>query len=315
MKIKKFSLESDLDRLSAFLRERYFESGSEESWLPERLHDIIFRMGPTEAAEGEQSCGFIYLWENEGEIAACILPDGENIYFSAAREYEHLFEEMLSFAEKNCLPLFHVNPDGTLKFWVAVSSRKSAWEETLAGRGYGKYPENEYSSVLFPAQADISVKLPDGFSLKFGEDYPDEEKKWSALVLGFHPDREAPDYRADMAAYEGRKKSPLYPGSFECLVIDENCRQDNSVCSYCFVYADKASRTAVIEPVSTREKYRGMGFGTAMMHAAAARCGQLGIERVYVNSFGSSRKDFYNAAGFNTETEVHFWYKTLNADK
>ena len=31
--------------------------------------------------------------------------------------------------------------------------------------------------------------------------------------------------------------------------------------------------------------------------------------------FESGRKDFYNAAGFNTETEVHFWYKTLNADK
>ena len=69
-----------------------------------------------------------------------------------------------------------------------------------------------------------------------------------------------------MGAYNSRKKSSMYQDSFECMVIDENAIEKNDVCSYCFVYVDKKSKTAFVEPVSTRERYRHKGIGTAMMH-------------------------------------------------
>ncbi len=51
------------------------------AWLPERLHDIIFRVGAQEKKEGsEKTADHIYFWEENGEIEAFILPDGENIY-------------------------------------------------------------------------------------------------------------------------------------------------------------------------------------------------------------------------------------------
>ena len=79
---------------------------------------------------------------------------------------------------------------------------------------------------------------------------------------------------------------------------------------YCFVYVDKRTKSALIEPVSTREKYRRKGIGTAMLHGAVMRCKKHGIERCYVDSFGW-RKEFYAAAGFFTESSVSFWYKNL----
>ncbi len=66
----------------------------------------------------------------------------------------------------------------------------------------------------------------------------------------------------------------------------------------------------MIEPVSTREKYRHKGIGTAMMHGALLRCKEIGITKCYVESFGS-RKEFYHAAGFETESSTVFWYKRI----
>lgn len=156
----------------------------------------------------------------------------------------------------------------------------------------------------------MTTDLPGGFRFLFGEDYPNEENKWSALRLGFHSDWESPDYRAGMNPYRARKNSSLYRDSFECVVVDDNAKEGNPVCAYCFVYVDKRTKSALIEPLSTREKYRRKGIGTAMLHGAVLRCRKLGIERCYVDSFGW-RKDFYAAAGFFTESSVSFWYKTL----
>ena len=86
--------------------------------------------------------------------------------------------------------------------------------------------------------------------------------------------------------------------------------EKNDVCSYCFVYVDKKSKTAFVEPVSTREKYRHKGIGTAMMHGVILKCKELGIEKCYVNSYDWRRK-FYNASGFTTEDTIGFYHKKI----
>ena len=113
-----------------------------------------------------------------------------------------------------------------------------------------------------------------------------------------------------MSAYNSRKNSSMYKDSFECMIIDENSKEKNNVCSYCFVYVDKASKTAFIEPVSTREKYRHKGIGTAMMHGVMLKCKELGIEKCYVNSYDWRRK-FYNASGFTTEDTIGCYHKRI----
>ena len=97
----------------------------------------------------------------------------------------------------------------------------------------------------------------------------------------------------------------------QCIVIEEIAAEKNNVCAYCFVYVDLRTKTAMIEPVSTREKYKHRGIGTAMMHGAIIRCKQLGVEKCYVDAFGW-RKEFYISAGFFAENSSSFWYKTLS---
>ena len=315
MEVRKFRLHCDLQKLEAYLRNQYLENRNMTSWLPERLHDLIYRMGAQETDGGrEKSADYIFLWEEDGAILACILPDGENIYISIKTGFEHLYPSILAYSEENCLPLFHKADDGSVKFCVVANDSLTYMQEILLNSGYTRYAEEDYDNYVYPLEMCVSVDLPEGFKLLYGEEYDDEENKWSACSLGFHPDLEAPDYRTGMNAYNARKNSSMYGDSFECIVVDENAEEGNDVCSYCFVYVDKASKTAFIEPVSTREKYRHKGIGTAMMHGVMLRCKEKGIEKCYVNSFGWRRK-FYNAAGFVTEDSIGFWYKTMACNR
>ncbi len=311
MQIRKFQPEKDLQVLEAFLRRQYFVNKNMSSWLPERLHDLIYRMSVQEADGGrERSMEYIFLWEENEEIIACILPDGENIYISIKNGFEHLFSSILAYSEGNCRPLFHKADDGSIKFWVAANDSLSYMQEILLRSGYSRYKEEDYDNYVYPLETCVSVDLPEGFRLLYGEEYDNEKNKWSACSLGFHPDREAPDYIANMTPYISRKQSSMYRDSFECIVVDESIQEGNDVCSYCFVYVDKLSNTALIEPVSTRENYQRKGIGKAMMCGVMLRCKEIGIEKCYVNSFGWRRK-FYNAAGFSTEDSIGFWYKTI----
>ncbi len=311
MQIRRFRPDNDLEKLETYLREQYAQNRNMTSWLPERLHDLIYRMSAQETDNGnERSVDHIHLWEEDGGIVACILPDGENIYMSIKKGFEPLFPAMLAYSEENCLPMFRRQEDGSVKFWVAASDSLPYMREHLQACGYQRFAENDHDNAVDPAAADVSVKLPEGFRLLYGEEYPDEYAKWYALHLGFHPDHEDTDYHNSMAPYHSRKNSALYRDSFECLVVDENSSEENNICSYCFVYVDTLTRTALIEPVSTREKYQRRGIGTAMLHGAILRCREKGVEKCYVNSFGWRRK-FYNAAGFLTEDSTGFWYKVL----
>jgi len=311
MKIKKFKIEKDLKRLEIYLRNQYMENKNMTSWLPERLHDLIYRMDTQHTDVGKpKSSEFIFLWEDNNEIVGCILPDGDAIYISIKKGYENLYKSIVIYAEENCKPLFKKEEDGTIDFLVIANDSLKYRQDILEENGYIRQKEEDYDNYVYPQEKEVTVDLPIGFKLVYGDEYTNEDNKWSACNLGFHPDLEAPSYRNDMGAYNSRKNSSMYNDSFECLIIDENCKEQNDVCSYCFVYVDKDSKTAFIEPVSTREKYRHKGIGTAMMHGVILKCKELGIKKCYVNSYDWRRK-FYNASGFKTEDSIGFYHKKI----
>lgn len=311
MEIKKFNIKKDLKRLEDYLRNQYLKNNNMTSWLPERLHDLIFRMDTQYTDAGKfKSSDYIYLWEDNNEIVGCILPDGDVIYISIKNGYDSLYKSIVSYAEEKCKPLFEKKEDGSIDFLVITNDSLKDRKEYLEQNGYVRQQEEDYDNYVYPQEVDVTIDLPEGYKMVYGNEYTNEENKWSACNLGFHPDLENPNYKNDLKAYNSRKKSSMYCDSFECLVIDEKSTEKNDVCSYCFVYVDKESETAFIEPVSTREKYRHMGIGTAMMHGVILKCKELGIKKCYVNSYGWRRK-FYNRAGFITEDTIGFYHKKL----
>lgn len=52
MQVKRFHPDTDLSKLERYLRERYLVTRNMASWLPERLHDLIYRMSAQEQDGG-----------------------------------------------------------------------------------------------------------------------------------------------------------------------------------------------------------------------------------------------------------------------
>lgn len=311
MIIKKFNLNKDLEKLENYLRRQYLENKNMTSWLPERLHDLIFRMDTQYVEAGDlKSSDYIFIWEDNNEIVGCILPDGDAIYISIKKGYEELYKSIVSYAEENCKPLFKKEEDGSIDFLVIANDSLKYRREYLEKNGYIRQQDEDYDNYVYPQEINVKVELPSGFKLVYGDEYTDEVNKWSACHMGFHPELEGTNFRNNMSAYNTRKNSPMYKNSFECIIIDENSTDTNDVCSYCFVYVDNESKTAFVEPVSTREPYRHKGLGTAMMHGVMLKCKELGVEKCYVNSYAWRRK-FYNASGFTTEDTIGYYHKKI----
>ena len=206
MVIKRFNLEKDLSKLEEFLRNQYLENKNMSSWLPERLHDLIYRMDTQYTDAGNpKSSDYIFIWEENNEIVSCILPDGDAIYMSIKNGYEDLFKSMVSYAEENCKPLFKKEDDGTIDFLIIANDSLKYRKEFLEENGYKRQQEEDYDNYVYPQQIEVSTDLPNGYKLVYGDQYTNEENKWSACNLGFHPDLENPNYRNDMGAYNSRK--------------------------------------------------------------------------------------------------------------
>ena len=313
MNIKKFDKEKDLERVENYLRNVYLENKNMTSWLPERFHDLIYRMDTYyEEKNQPKSSDYIFMWEDNNEIVGCILPDGDAIYMSIKNGYENIYGDMVKYAEENCKPLFERDSDGSIDFVVIANDSLTYRTNYLKDNGYSKQEDQDYDNYVYPQEINVTVDLPEGFRLAYGDEYINEENKWSAVHMGFHPELENTNFVNGMGCYYSRKKSSMYKDSFECVVINDNAKETNDVCSYCFVYVDSKSKTAFVEPVSTRAPYQHKGFGKAMMHGVMLKCKELGVEKCYVNSYAAWRRNFYNASGFITEDSIGCWHKKIN---
>ena len=309
MRIKKFDMNTDFNRVEEYLRNRYFENENMTSWLPQRFNDLVYRLDSqhTDKPGGIASKDFIYLWEDNNEIVACILPDGDAIYMSIKKGCENLFSEMITFAEENHTGLFPQAEDDSVDFLIIANDSLKYRADELEKRGYIKQAEEDYDNYCCPLNVTKELVVPKGYNLVYGDAITDEYAKWSSCDMGFHPEYEKdPTFTESMKAYDERKKSPMYNDSFECLVTTD----DRDICSYSFCYVDKKTSTAFIEPVSTRGKYRHKGIGSVMMLGIMLRLKEMKIEKCYVNSY-AWRKKFYHSAGFKTEDSIGFWHKKI----
>ncbi len=307
MRIKKFNMEEDFTRVESYLRNLYLKNKNMKSWLPERFNDLVYRIDPQYLGNGKlASKDYIFLFEENDEIIGCILPDSDAIYISVQNGCEKYFGDFVKYAEENCRNLIKPEEDGKINFLVVVHDSDKYKIDYLTNSGYLKDIEEDYDNYIKPQEYEPKIWLNEGYRIAFGDEITDEYQKGWSCDAGFHPEIESdPNFVEKMFGYNGRKNSPMYHDSFECMVV-----KGDDICSYSFVYVDKLSKSAFIEPVSTREKYRRMGIGSSMMNAIAKRCKEMGIEKLYVNSYDWRRK-FYNAAGFITEDSIGMWHKKI----
>ena len=73
--------------IEEFLRNQYFENRNMTSWLPERLHDVVYRMDAQLVDTGkEKSSDYFFLWEENGDIMGSVLTDTDTIHIFIKKE-------------------------------------------------------------------------------------------------------------------------------------------------------------------------------------------------------------------------------------
>jgi N-acetylglutamate synthase-like GNAT family acetyltransferase len=298
-------------RIIEFLKEQYEINKSMECWLPARFDDLVYRIDTLyhDDRGGLKSSDYIYIFEEDNQIIGVILPDGDSFNSAIRKGYEYIFSTMLDVGEKELAPLFEKDENGNINFLVVSHDSLKYQAEELIKRGYTRDAAGDFDNASYPLETNYEITLPEGFKQVYGYDYPDIAKQ-RACHYGFHPEDDDGDlyreYVKDGKSYHARKNSRYYDDSFESLVVTD----DGDICAYSFCYVDKELSTAFVEPVSTREKYRGKGLCKAMMHGIINKCKEMGIERAYVNSY-NWRKKVYNSAGFETEDSIGCWYKKI----
>ena len=311
MIIKKYNKEIDYERIIEFLKEQYEINKSMECWLPARFDDLVYRIDTLyhDDRGGLRSSDYIYIFEEDEKIVGVILPDGDSFNSAIRKGYEHIFSIMLDVAERELLPLFERDENGNINFLVVSHDSLKYQAEELIKRGYVRDAAGDYDNASYPLETNYEIILPDGFKQVYGYDYPDIAKQ-KACHYGFHPEDDDGDlyneYEKDGKSYYARKKSRYFDDSFESLIVTD----DGDICAYSFCYIDKELSAAFVEPVCTREKYRGKGLCKTMMYGIINKCKELGIEKAYVNSY-DWRKKVYNASGFETEDSIGCWHKKI----
>lgn len=239
----------------------------------------------------------IGLWEQDDQIVAVAAFDcrlGE-AFCLALPGYEGLRGEMLRYAQD------HLAADG--RFGVYISDADAAFQSVAAKLGYIATGQKENDAVFYPDETELSLHLPEGFSLTSIKDTPSAYEYGRVLWKGFNHEAngEGP-YRhgsQNDEALAAELQNPHVDAALRIAVVAPDCH----FASYCGLWYDPEAGYGVVEPMATDPAYRKMGLGRAALHEGIRRVRERGCKRVFV---GSSQQ-FYYSVGFRPCATASLW--------
>jgi hypothetical protein len=287
----------DYEKIIAFLREMYLINRDQTCWLPQRWEDMEYRIRTLYLDRGESDWHeSIQIWEdNDQVVGICHGEDKMTTFTQIRKGFEKLFPEMLDWVE-------------SVRNTKIVALESCDYKnKELVGRGYTRAEVGCYHNYQY-LDKEFKPVLSEEYEVVFGDEITDKMAKAKVCHLGFHPEDEGDDKKSIDSirnSYLSREKAPMYNDRYETMTRLKN----GELTSYLYGWVDKETKTAMVEPVSTRLEHRHKGLGKAMLIALMNRLKNDGVEICYVESFDDNRRKFYNSAGFITRDEDFGWEK------
>jgi ribosomal protein S18 acetylase RimI-like enzyme len=294
---------NDYCAIMDFLREVYLQTRTQQCWLPQRWEYAEHAVNHINMARGEDPWQrSIGIWEEHGRIVGIShKEEGHNAFLQIRPGHDSLTDEMLDFAEA-VIAIQTADEKRRLNVWSRHSDTHR--NERLVSRGYTRGDDGNYYNAQ-PVRQVFAPRLPDGYSFVSAAEERDALRRVNAAHAGFHPEeealREVPEHFAKM------EQAPLFRPDLELMTR----HQDGTLTSFCVVWYEEVTKTAMFEPVATHPNHRRLGLGKAMLLEGLRRLQSMGAERAFVESYGDHRKAFYNSAGFQTYDKDWYWTKEL----
>ena len=239
----------------------------------------------------------IGLWEEGGAIVAaatydCVLGKA---YLLADPQHRHLAGEMLAYARDALVK------DGA--FSVLILDGDTALQDTAARSGFVPTQEKECDAVFPIAANSIRYALPEGFSVVSLQERPDAFEFGRVLWKGFNHEAKGEGAFDPSDVELSALKAELFRDNVDLSLKIAAIAPDGHFASFCGMWQDARSQSALVEPVATDPAYRRMGLGRAVVLEAIRRCGERGAKRAFV---GSSQQ-FYYSIGFRPYATSTWW--------
>jgi RimJ/RimL family protein N-acetyltransferase len=134
------------------------------------------------------------------------------------------------------------------------------------------------------------------------EDY--SSRSWASW-RAFHSDEPTSDYDHDFSWYKNIQTAPLYRRDLDLVVI-----HNNEIVSFCTIFYDDYTRSAVTVVVGTASEYWQQGLAKAVIIEGMHRLKSVGCTRVFATSTEEPAKALY-ASVMDEMKVTDTWFKEL----
>ena len=218
------------------------------------------------------------LWKNSDEkiIAALNHLGGSELrlhvhpHFRSA-ELEH---EMLAYAEEN---YYAVAEDGRRYIYMPIFEDDIQRQEIAKNRGYIKEYGwgHHYRRSLDSAIPDAPIPL--GYTIRSMGDVQEYPARSWASWRAFHHDEPDENYDGDYSWYANLQSAPLYRRDLDVVAV----ASDGRIASFCTIFYDDYTRSAVTVLVGTAAEHWRRGLGKAVMTEGFRRLKEMGCTLVF----------------------------------
>ena len=305
------SYNNDYENIIQFLEEAHKENNNQNCWLPQKWEYTEYMVDKlNQERKGAISWHTnIRIWEEDNKIVALAHTESDdNIYIDIKTEYEYLYSEILNWCENNISDKKRINV-------FALESLKYQ-EEELTQRGYKKEMSiledndvGEYQNYQYTKDKIYETNLSNDFEFVCYYDVKNDCERQYAIHKGFHPTDEFPAPQTYIIPFLNMEKAPMFNGNLEIMIKDIN---KNKYVGMIIFWYNKETNTALLEPLSVHPEYQGKTLGYNLVQEGLKKLKNMKVDKVYVESFNSNRKSFYNKCGFITYDCAWKWIKEVD---
>jgi GNAT superfamily N-acetyltransferase len=261
-----------------FLREIFLLNGRlEHSWNVARLDywrwHYIKTCNIFESVEKGMT-----LWENtDGKIIAALNHLGGSelrLHIHPHFRSAELENEILAYAEEN---FYAVTEDGRRYIHMPIFEDDKQRQEIAQSRDYKKqsgwghhYRRNLDSSIP-------NTPIPSGYAIRSMGDAKEYPARSWASWRAFHNDEPDENYDGDYSWYANLQSAPLYRRDLDVIAV----ASDGSIASFCTIFYDDYTRSAVTVLVGTAAEHWQRGLGKAVITEGLRRLNEMGCTLVF----------------------------------
>lgn len=290
--MRKAQTEDDFWRVREFLRQVFLLNKRRElSW-----HVARFDYWRWHFIKNCQACDSFeqvtFLWETaEGEIVSVLHP----VFMGEAFLHVHpgfrtpaLEEEMIACAEEH---MAAGNSDGQRKLVLLAFHEDDLRQRILSRRGYSRrerYTHHWRRDLDDPIPNQLPVAA--GYTIRsMGNASEFPARSWASW-RAFHPDEPDEDYEG-WNWYHNIQSAPLYRRDLDIVAATPS----GEIASFCTIWYDDVTRSAVCVLVGTVPEYQQRGLGKAVMHEGLRRLQRMGGTRVFANGYDPAANALYGS--------------------